>query len=205
MAITVHIRSIGDDSEDEDNNIQLRIKQEDNSDSCTTVSSSPIKQPASLDSLQPDCYPTSQTSNNTILISNEGSEPLPGNTSSPTGSTTQEDTPLPILIPFESNNISLTQPLLPISSTSSISSTSRISSTQRPSTPTTTTYLQTQSTLGIMRNLTLPTTEKLLTHSTQELKCIPSTKLTGLGIEPSIDRTNSSLISTENIEEKSSD
>ena len=54
MAIAVHIRPIGDDSDGEDNNIQLRIKQEDNS-----TSSTPhfllLKLPQSLSIQQPQC------------------------------------------------------------------------------------------------------------------------------------------------------
>jgi len=92
MAITVHIHPIGDNSEDEDNNIQLHIKQEDSS-----ISPTPVSPPSKLPQFQSIQQPQSNTQTMILdrPILNPPSCDLNSNTQplSPTGLTIQEDTP----------------------------------------------------------------------------------------------------------------
>ena len=92
MAITVHIRLIGEDSEDEDHNIQPRIKQDNSSSSLASLPPpGKLQQSLSVQQSQLD----SQSSLRNISISNSQSDLVSSDTQSlsPTGSTTQEDTP----------------------------------------------------------------------------------------------------------------
>ena len=93
MAITVHIGPIGEVSKNEDHNIQLRIKQNDNSSS--VASHSPFaKLQQSLSTQQPQLntqssiYNTSISNLQSSILSTSNTQSL-----SPTRSTTQEDTP----------------------------------------------------------------------------------------------------------------
>ena len=138
MAIAVHIRPIGEDSEDEYYNIQLRIKQ-DNSSSSLASLPPPAKLQQSLSVQQPQL--DSQPSLRNTSISNSQSDLLSSDTQSlsPTGSTTQEDTPPPSYLPT-------THP--PSSTLGDSPSTSTIvnASSNRPATPIT--RLSSQSTLA---------------------------------------------------------
>ena len=158
MAITVHIRPIGDDSEDEDNNIQLRIKQEDNSSSTHALLSSTKER-------QRLAISQTEDSNNSssVLDISDAKEQSPDSTkstqvTSPTGSTTQEDTPPPLYLPSN-----------PLSSSSKdfirVHDTS-LASSQRPSTPSSS--LSTQPTLTRKRSLTLLSPEQISIRSTRE-------------------------------------
>lgn len=160
MAITFHIRSISEDSEDEDNNIQLRIKQEDTSNPPDSLPL-PDKQQLSLLSQKPELSkPT------TVFIINTSSSNLPAQatsptskSASPTGSTTQENTPPPSYIPTAHQ---------PSSSHINSSSSTYISLSERLATPTT--HLHSQSTSARKRGLTLLSPQQISTQSTRELK-----------------------------------
>ena len=168
MAITVHIRPLGEDSEDEDHNIQLRIKQDDNSSSLAS-----LPPPAQLQQSPSIQQPQSDTQSSTLNtpISTSQSHPLPSNAQSlsPTGSTTQEDTPPPSYLPT-------THP--PSSTLGDSPSTSTIvnASSNRPATPIT--RLSSQSTLARKRSLTLLSPEQISTKTTRDIKRNPCSKNT---------------------------
>ena len=85
MAITVHIRPIGEYSDDEHNNIQLRIKQEDSSSLLDSQSLS-TKQNEILTSHRMNSQiPTSISDPTPPILPSQNSA---NNTTSPTGSTT---------------------------------------------------------------------------------------------------------------------
>jgi len=157
-AITIHLRQIGDDSDDEDSNIQPSIKQE-------AIDFASIKLPSTLKSKQvtlstksePRSANSSSTDTTSIII--QESDKLNHDTTS--GSTTQEDTPPPSYLSAE--NSSTSHFLHP--------STFRNSTNhepERPSTPTTS--ITTRSTLARKRSITLLSPQKITTRSTRELK-----------------------------------
>ena len=168
MAITVHIHPIGKDSEDEDHNIQLRIKQ-DNSSSSLASLPPPAKLQQSLPVQQPQL--DSQSSLRNTPISNSQYDLLSSEAQSlsPTGSTTQEDTPLPSYLPTTH---------LPSSMLADSPSTSTIVnlSSNRPATPTA--RLSSQSTLARKRSLTLLSPEQISIKTTRDLKHNPGSKNT---------------------------
>ena len=156
MAITVHIRPIGEDSDDEHNNIQLRIKQEDSSTPLDTQSLSP-KQNKNLISHR--TTPQIITSISDLPLPILSSQHLVNNTASPTGSTTQEDTPSPSYIPSS-------QPPASAHISSAPESTNRFP--ERPATPTS--YRRTRSTFAKKRSLTLLSPEQISIRSPREVK-----------------------------------
>ena len=189
MAITVHIRPIGEDSDDEHNNIQLRIKQEDSSSLLDSQSLS-TKQNEILTSHRTNSQiPTSISDPTPPILPSQNSA---NNTTSPTGSTTQEDTPPPSYIP--STQLS--------SSTHALSapeSTNRFP--ERPATPTT--YCCTRSTFAKKRSLTLFSPEQISIRSPRELKRKSSnqnTIATSESIPVAIIANESSILSNESIE-----
>ena len=138
MAITVHRHPIGEDSEDEDHNIQLCIKQ-DNSSSSLASLPLPAKLQKSLYVQQPQLH--SLSSILTTPISNSQSDLLSTDAQSlsPTGSTTQEDTPPLSYLP------TMHLPSFILADSASTSTIVNLSS-NRPATPTA--YLSSQSTLA---------------------------------------------------------
>ena len=102
-AITIHLRQIGDDSDDEDSNIQPSIKQE-------AIDFASIKLPSTLKSKQvtlstksePRSANSSSTDTTSIII--QESDKLNHDTTS--GSTTQEDTPPPSYLSAENSSTS---------------------------------------------------------------------------------------------------
>ena len=195
MAITVHIRPIGEDSEDEETNIQLDIKQEDENNSLhAAISPLPPASKQQQSSSSSRSESVSKSSSHDTPISSQPSKSVESNVLSPTGSTTQEDTPPPSYIP-----------VAPISATSLTQNTSSSSfvSSERPATPTT--HLHTRSALGRKRSLTLLSPENVSTRSTRELKRKPSNRIRDMvatSVIDKIDNTNHDIINTEELNNK---
>ena len=166
MAITLHIRPIGDDSEDEDNNIQLRIMQEDNS-SPSTPHSLPLKLLQSPSIQQPQFNTQTTILDRPIL--NPQSRDFNSNTQplSPTGSTTEEDTSPQSYLPASH-----------ISSSSLSNTLSRLNSLPSERPPTPTTHLSPQSTLVRKRSSALRSPEQISIQTTRELRRKASSKNT---------------------------
>ena len=165
MAITIHIRPIGDDSDDSDNNTQPAIKREDTDSESPFTSSTPLvklKQPIS--SLRSNIRSTSQS----FAPSRKIPEPeTTDNDTTTSGSTTQEDTPPPSYLSSKHTSSTLT------TSTFNTQSHSQLDS-ERPTTPTTSVI--TRSASGRKRSLTLLSPQKITTRSTRELKRKPSSR-----------------------------
>jgi len=160
MAITIHIRSIGEDSEEEDNNIQLRIKQEDTSNPPDSLPSTNKQQPSLLSyKLEPSNLSSESIIDTSTSNIEAQAQSLAYKSASPTGSTTQEDTPPPSYIPADHQ---------PSSSHLNLSSSTHIPSSERPSTPTA--HLRTQSVSARKQGLTLLSPQQISIQSTRELK-----------------------------------
>ena len=165
MALTIHIRPIGEESEDEDQNSQFSIKQEVNNSSSTSITPNPslsTKQTSTIQSSAsqippkpPSCPPE------TIIIKSEDSDDT-----TTSGSTTQEDTPSPFSPQSNNSSTSLTSHTLHNSSHSQ---------PNRPATPTSS--LTSSSILGRKRSLTLLSPQNITTRSTRELKRKSSDKI----------------------------
>ena len=187
MAITVHIRPLGEDSEDEDHNVQLCIKQEDSSSlskhislSTNTIQSLPSPKTEQLKAVSV----TDKT------FSNLPSQNFEHNTASPTGSTTQEDTPPLSYLPASALLLS-THVLSPSKSSNRFP--------ERPATPTTTRH--TRSNIARKRSLTLLSPQQISIRSTCEPKWKPTTKNTPPSSSSVIDTfTESSIIPDASIE-----
>jgi len=190
IAITVHIRPLGEDSEDKDYNVQLRIKQEDTSSLSKDISLS-TNTIQSLSS--PKAKQLKAVSVTDKTCSNLPSQNFEHNTASPTGSTTREDTPPPSYLPASALLLS-THVLSPSKSSNRFP--------ERPATPTTTRH--TRSNLARKRSLTLLSSQQISIHSTRKPKWKPTTKNTSPSSSSVIDRiTESSIIPDASIESDS--
>lgn len=163
MATTIHIRPIGDDSNDSDNNTKPAIKQEDSDSESPSTSSIPlVKLKQSISSLRSNIRSASQSFTPSRKI------PQPDTTDNDTTtsrSTTQEDIPLPSYLSSKHTSSTLATPTFNIPSNSQLDP-------ERPTTPTTS--IITRSASGRKRSLTLLSPQKITTRSTRELKRKPS-------------------------------
>jgi len=158
MAITIHLRQISDDSDNQDSNIQPSIKQQ-------AINFASIKIPSTIKSKQvtlstkPEPRLATSYSTDTTSIIIQESDNLNDDTTS--GSTTQEDTPPPSYLSAESSS---TSHFLHPSTFHNFTN----YEPEHPSTPTT--LITTRSSLAKQRSLTLLSPQKVTTWSTRELK-----------------------------------
>ena len=165
IAITIHIRPIGEDDEDEENHSQLSVKPEVNDcPSPPSISSSSKKGTSSiLSSASKTPVTVPLLSSDAIIIKSDNED---DSSSATSRSTTQEDTPPPSYLP--SNNPPASPPLHIPHHTSN-------SQHNRPATPKS--NFHPNSLLGRKRSLTLLSPQKITTRSTRELKRKQSDKI----------------------------
>ena len=162
MAITIHIRPIGEDSKDEENHSQLLIKNESQKNLPLTSPLSTNEKALALTSTINISSTKQSSSSETIHTKSDTGNKSEMSTHS---STTQEDTPPPSYL--RSHNTS-----------TSVSCTSYISINFKPNRPTTPiTNTNTPSIIGRKRSLTLLSPQKLSTRSSRDLKRKSSGKI----------------------------